>query len=263
MKKVNSIFSKYAFYYDLLYKEKNYKMEAEYISKLIRKFTKKKSHAERVLDLACGTGRHAFCLADLGYAVEGSDISSEMIGIARRNARRLNKKVRFHNYSFQESNNIRGKFDVVLSMFSAIDYLTNLKDLSKSLKNIYNLLNEDGVFIFDYWNGNAVVRDYSPIKVLRKQDSHGGGIVRISETNLDIFNQLCIIKFSFMYFGKNSKMQEFEETHKLRYFYFDEINTFLELNGFKTIYRGPFMKLNESLDPFEWNVSVVAKKVRG
>lgn len=257
-----TVFKKYAFFYDLLYNDKNYQEEAKYISKLIKLFSKKKANKTRVLDLACGTGKHAFYLEDYGYTVEGSDISSEMINVAKKNANNLKKKVKFHNYSFQESNNIIGDFDVVISMFSSIDYLISYKDLSKTLDNVYNLLTENGVFIFDYWNGNAVVRDYSPFKVLRKQSSSGKKIVRISETKLELFNQLSTIKYSCMYFDNNNKMQEFEETHIVRYFFFDEINTFLELNGFKIVFRGPFMKLNENLDPFEWNISIVAKKIK-
>ena len=255
-------FAKYAQFYNLLYNDKNYRKEANYISNLIKKFSSEKFPQKKILDLACGTGRHAFFLEESGYSVEGSDISAEMVTIARNTAKTLGKKIEFHNHSFQESNKIAGKFDVVISMFSAIDYLTDYEDLRTTLGNVHNLLAEEGILIFDYWNGNAVVRDYSPFKVLKKQSS-GEKIVRISETNLDLFNQLANVKFSCMYFDKNSKMQEFEETHTLRYFYFDEIKTFLKLNGFEIVYRGPFMKLDENLDPFEWNISIVAEKLKG
>jgi len=50
------VFNAYAAYYDLLYKEKNYAEEAEYIHGLIQKNT---PGAKTILELGCGTGQHA------------------------------------------------------------------------------------------------------------------------------------------------------------------------------------------------------------
>ena len=57
-------FKEYSHYYDLLYKDKDYQKEVSYISDLIRKLGKENCE---LLDIGCGTGKHANLLVDKGY----------------------------------------------------------------------------------------------------------------------------------------------------------------------------------------------------
>ena len=75
----NNTFLRYAKIYDVLNADKDYKKESIYIDSLVNKFIEKPKNEIRILDLACGTGKHALEFYDLGYIVEGSDISKEMI----------------------------------------------------------------------------------------------------------------------------------------------------------------------------------------
>lgn len=251
----------YAEFYDLLYNQKDYLAESLFINQLIRKQKTQPAKELKILDLACGTGKHAFELEKLGYTVSGSDISADMIQIAKKVAEEKNSTCNFFNHSFQDSDKIEGKYDVVISMFSAINYLTSYKDLEKTLKNIRGLLKEGGILIFDYWNGNAVTRDYSPLKVLRKSND-GGELMRISKTDLDLFNQVATVEFTCMYFQNDIKQIEFTEVHPMRYFYFKELECFLNINGFEICHQSAFMNLETKPDPYEWNVSVVAKLMK-
>ena len=78
----STVFSDYARYYDLLYRDKDYAAEAEYVAGLIRKFH---PSARSILELGSGTGMHAIHLAKQGYEVTGIDISPDMINIASNN----------------------------------------------------------------------------------------------------------------------------------------------------------------------------------
>jgi 2-polyprenyl-3-methyl-5-hydroxy-6-metoxy-1,4-benzoquinol methylase len=192
-------FNSYAAFYNLLYKDKDYAKEALYINHLINKYCLKPNRELSLLDLACGTGKHLFELSNIGYTqLSGSDAASAMIEVARQNSLQLKKNIEFYNYSFQESNRIPGQFDVIISMFSAVNYLTHFNDILQTFRNVYDLLCENGLFIFDFWNGNAVVRDYSPVKVLRKQD-HQAEIIRISKTTIDMINQMATVTFSCLF----------------------------------------------------------------
>ena len=77
------VFNLYARYYNLLYKEKDYAGEAEYVHKLIQKY---QPGAKSILDLGCGTGRHDILLAEKGYSVTGVDRSEEMLAVANSNS---------------------------------------------------------------------------------------------------------------------------------------------------------------------------------
>jgi SAM-dependent methyltransferase len=259
--KKNAQFDVYAAFYDLLYKDKDYKGEAEYIDQLINKFSEKNKKNLSLLDLACGTGRHLQELYQKGYGnLSGSDISKSMIDLAKKNAESKKQNLQFFNYSFQESDKIENKFDIILSMFSAVNYLTTYVEQSKTLNNIHKLLNKDGLFIFDYWNGNSVTKNYSPVKVLRKKDGDAE-IMRISETNLDLINQDAQVKFTCNYMKKDTKIIEFEETHHLHYYYFSEIKNLLASHRFDIVHISPFMKMNNTLSPDEWNISIIARKI--
>ncbi|HTF27638.1 MAG TPA: class I SAM-dependent methyltransferase [Flavitalea sp.] len=253
-------FKAYAKFYNLLYKDKDYTTEAGYVDLLLKKYYPKEKKDISLLDLACGTGKHLFELASLGYQhLSGSDIAKEMIDIARESATMKGKNARFYNYSFQESHQIPGKFDIVISMFSAVNYITSFNDQLQTFRNIYSHLEAEGLFIFDYWNGNAVVRDYSPVKVLRKKHDKAE-IIRISKTEIDLVRQHATVTFNCLYLEEQTKINEFEEVHHLHYYFFQEIHNLLSIAGFDVIHQSPFLAPDSDVGAYDWNISVVARK---
>ena len=101
------MFTKTALYYDKIYAFKDYKAETERLMAIFKE--QQSSGATRLLDVACGTGRHLEFLK-ARYDVEGMDISSELLAIARQR----NPGVRFHHadmmaFDFGQS------FDIVTS----------------------------------------------------------------------------------------------------------------------------------------------------
>ncbi len=256
----NSQFDAYAAFYDLLYKDKDYAGEAQYIDQLIGRFLKKQKAELALLDLACGTGKHLTELAAKGYgSLTGSDIAKPMIDIARQRAADQNLPLTFFNHSFQDAYKIGNEFDIVISMFSAIDYLTSYEDQSKTLKNIHGLLKKDGLFVFDYWNGCAVTKHYSPVKVLRKK-SGDGEIIRISETSINTVEQSVNVKFTCNYLKGNQRLMEFEETHHLHYYYFSEMRNLLTSHDFDVLYVAPFRDVGKNVSDDDWNISIVAQR---
>ncbi|HTF21181.1 MAG TPA: class I SAM-dependent methyltransferase [Chryseolinea sp.] len=257
----NAQFDVYAAFYNLLYKDKNYKAEADYIDALISRYARLPSTEVELLDLACGTGRHLQELSKKGYKhLSGSDISKAMIDVATETSASAGFDVQYYNHSFQNSNRIERKFDVVLSMFSAVNYITNFEDQSLTLRNIRNLLKPDGIFAFDYWNGNAVVESYSPVKVLRKKDGDAE-IMRISETSIDLIKQDATVKFTCMFTKNEQRHDEFTEVHHLHYYYFSEMLNLLKSHQFEVVHMSPFMHIDKEVAPKEWNISIVAKRI--
>ncbi len=255
-------FAEYAAYYNLLYQDKDYKAEALFVSRLIQKLNPAQPDKIRILDLACGTGRHAMEFRRLGYDIEGSDISSDMIAVAVEESKKNNLSIRFYNESFETTGRIGKKYHFVLTMFSAINYLTTYDDFSIALRNILSLLHEDGFLIFDCWSGNVVIRDFLPVRVKRMAGA-GKEVIRISKTTIDQIAQIARVDFQFLLLENGAIVREFEEKHRLRYFFLQELVDLLRANGFEVVARCPFMHPERDVTLADWNVTYIARKGTG
>lgn len=109
---------------------------------------------EKILDLACGFGRHSLEFARRGYDVTGVDITSEYIEYAAKQAQTENLNARFicsdiRDVSFQN------EFDVVLNMADgAVGYLENEEENRKIFYVISRALKPRGKHFMDIMNGN-------------------------------------------------------------------------------------------------------------
>lgn len=116
------------------------KDSVDYVLSKIKRYNKK---AETVLELGCGTGNILHGLSK-NYNVTGIDISLEMLKIAK-------KKIPKGKLYLQDIRNFRleKKFDVILCLYDTINHLTLFNDWKKIFKNVYEHLNDNGIFIFD------------------------------------------------------------------------------------------------------------------
>src|SRR3989344_4302934 len=128
-------------FYDKIYTKKNYSKEVKFIDAVIKRNGVK---GKDVLDVACGTGTHAKLLSRMGYVVTGIDKNKEMLKIAR-------KKTGSSKFFVGDMRtfNLGRKFDVILCMFTAINYNLTAADLIKTLRNFKRHLKKGGVVIFD------------------------------------------------------------------------------------------------------------------
>jgi len=250
----------YSAYYDLLYQDKDYAGEAAFVRELIRRHVDRPPAGVSLLDLACGTGKHALELARMGFRVAGSDQSAGMLKQAAENFAKGRLPGEFYPQSFQTADAIGRTFTVVTSMFSAVNYLTTLRDLSLALRAVGRLLEPGGLFLFDFWNGNAVLAGYSPVRVKSVSDGDRR-LLRTSETSLDPIHQTAHVHYHVVLSQRDRIVADFEEDHHLRYYFPQEMVDLLELHGFEVLQRCPFMRPDEEITPLEWNLSYVARRV--
>jgi ubiquinone/menaquinone biosynthesis C-methylase UbiE len=102
----------------------------------------------KVLDLACGTGSMSLLFAEDGYQVTGLDSSPDMLKVAREKADKKDRKVNFVEADLRDFA-LEEKHDLAFSLFDSFNYILELTDLQKVFQNVYNALNDKGVFIFD------------------------------------------------------------------------------------------------------------------
>lgn len=77
----HNVFENYSHFYDIFYKDKNYKSEVNYLLNLLKR-NKVKNY--KLLEFGSGTGKHGRLLAKAGYSVHGIEKSIKMISLANQ-----------------------------------------------------------------------------------------------------------------------------------------------------------------------------------
>ena len=144
-----SEFDKYSEYYDLIYKDKDYKKESDYIKTIINKYS---VSCSKILELGCGTGKHASYLSNY-YKIHAIDGSKSMIVRALKNS---NSNITFE-FGDVRLFRLNKKVDFVVSLFHVASYQIEDDDLHQYFKTARIHLNKGGFFIFDCWHGPAVI----------------------------------------------------------------------------------------------------------
>lgn len=255
MSKNNKIFGKeYAYAYDFLYKNKNYNKECDFIQGIFKKYSLK---PKTILDLGCGTGGHALILAKNGYKVTGIDRSKEMLAIAQRKARERNLNVKFINQNMEKLD-VGKSYDAVISMFSVIGYLTDNSEFTKVCANVKKHLNNNGIFIFDCWNGYAVLNKKPAIGIREAWLNNKEKIIRSIEPVRDILNHTVETRFRSRRLKGNRLIKETFESHLVRFWFPQEIKYYLEVAGFRKINLCPLLGLNKQLTEHDWYMTAAA-----
>ncbi len=109
----------------------------------------------RVLDLACGAGRHSIELAKRGYRVVGYDLSEALLKEARGAAKRAKAKVAFVRGDMRALR-YRGEFDAVVNMFSSFGYFGEAGEDRKVLAGVARALKPRGKFLMERFNRESM-----------------------------------------------------------------------------------------------------------
>jgi len=95
----------------------------------------------RVLDTACGYGRHSRALAERGWDVTGVDVMPGYLSEARRRAKAAGMAVKFKRAELKDLRAFRGGYDLVLNLYTSFGYyptaaanLASLKQMAAALK---------------------------------------------------------------------------------------------------------------------------------
>lgn len=137
-------YGKAADLYDLIYHGiKDYRAEAQRLADLIRE---RRPGAHRLLDVGCGTGEHARHLSALGFEADGVDLEPAFVEIAREKC----PQGRFEVADMTVLD-LPGRYDVVLSLFSAIGYVRTPDALRQTLARLAAHLAPDGILVVEPW----------------------------------------------------------------------------------------------------------------
>lgn len=139
-----------------VYKHRN-ETDAEDHIKLILKTISLKDDA-KILDMACGSGRHSIILAREGYDITAVDLSSNLLSVAKENAAKENLNINFIQSDIRAFNTSQ-KFDLILNLFTSFGYFDTDEENFAVLKKAYDHLKDAGFFVLDYFNTNYLANN--------------------------------------------------------------------------------------------------------
>ena len=208
-------------YYDRVMQDVAYGSWVAYIHELLSLLGCK---PKSVLDLACGTGTVSLMLAEMGYEVVGVDFSEPMIEQAKSKAALDGSSVRFMVQDAALLSLPQKRFDLAISLFDSLNYITDPERLQMALSRTFRHLNPQGVFIFD------VNTEFAFAKNLFDQRSRSNPQY-VWKSSYDRRTRICTIKMTFKITDKQAPL-EFEELHLQRAYSDQEITSMLRAAGF-------------------------------
>lgn len=107
----------------------------------------------RILDLACGSGRHAIALASQGSEVIGVDYSKSMIQAAEKHAAEANVTPKFIIGDMEGvKKSVEGPFDLVICLGNSLALVNDIDSLKQVAKDIFSVLKDGGSFLAQVLN---------------------------------------------------------------------------------------------------------------
>lgn len=148
-------------FYHILYKNRDDNEAKRFIDALDAKLNF--STKGKILDLACGKGRHSIYLNSKGYDVVGVDLSDNNVSYARKFA---NNRLHFYPHDMREVF-CPNMFGVVVNLFTSFGYFSNDGENQQAILSVAEDLKPNGLFILDYMNSNKAIRelhDYTKVE---------------------------------------------------------------------------------------------------
>lgn len=184
---------------------------------------------DSLLDLCCGQGRHALALARTGINVTGVDLSEELLLLARQTATQSALKTEFIKADMRRlPEDLNGRFDAVINMFSAFGYLESQDEDQKVLFQVANALKPGGKLMMDLLNREWVIINNEPY-VWRNNDD---GSTILEHRELDLRNSINHLTFTEI--APDGSRRLASELH-MRLYTLTEMSQMLETAGMELI----------------------------
>lgn len=244
--------------YDVFHGDKPYEAEAEFVDRLIREDAEGSSNT--LLDIACGTGRHAVHLASLGWAVVGVDQSADMLEVAADRAEGLNVTLIRQDMAGLDLGT--RDFDAAVCLFDSIGYGVDNDSIAATLSGARRHLRPGGLFAAEFWHAPAMLRDFDPLRV-REWEVTDGRVMRISRTGLDVAAQTATVEYTVYHLGGDGTFTRWQESHTNRYFMVQEMDVMLRASGLQPIRWLAGFDDTRAIDETTWHVLVLARAANG
>lgn len=254
-----SNFQKYSAFYDLLYRDKNYDAEAEYVARAIRSAV---PEARSILELGSGTGRHGRLLAEKGFDVHGIERSADMIALAKTAAVSSSCGAA-GSFTCDVGDictaSLGRTFDAVIALFHVISYQTTNAALQAAFRVAAGHLAPGGLFLFDVWHGPAVLTERPSERVKTVADDRHQ-VTRTAQPELDTNRSTVKVVYQMECRDRQSgKIAHFSEEHLMRYLFPTEVDLLAQGSGLRIVRTEEFLT-GRPPSVSTWGVSYMLQK---
>lgn len=239
-------YSEFAEIYDTMMEDIPYDKWVDFIKKNIK--------GGRILEIACGTGAVTRVLAEKNYKITAFDISEEMLVHAYEKLRKY-PNVEILNMDMKNISLDR-KFDVALSCCDGINYLLDDSELNEFFKSVYEHLDDEGVFIFDYSTIYKLENLLGNNTIVSEEDK----IFMVWENEYDSEKNTCEMDITFFIREDNGMYRRLNEHQIQRSYSIDKIGGLLEGAGFSNIRHYSGYQFEQSKPDDERTVIVCNKE---
>lgn len=215
-------------YYHILYHQRN-DTEAEYFIDHICQHLKPQPDA-RILDIACGKGRHSVYLNRKGFDVTGIDLSQSSIKYAKQFE---NKKLQFFEHDMRNLLYIN-YFDIAMNLFTSFGYFENEIDNLNALKSFRKSIKSNGALVLDYFNSEKILKNLTE----HEEKTIEGITFHITKTVKD-GKVIKTIEFK-------DKGQRYKFREEVQAFNFSDFERLFKMSGFSIV----SVFGNYNLEPF-------------
>ena len=205
------MFSESARLYDLIYREKDYGAEVEYVAEVIHSRT---PAATTLLDVGCGTGEHMRRFAtDYGFRTDGIDIEPSLVALARQKLSAARISV-----ADMTDFDLGRTYDAIVCLFSSIGYVRTVANLQHAITAMARHLTPDGVVVVEPWFEPGALDGGHVTCVTR--DGPDGPVCRMTHTEVD--GRISRLRFEYL-MGTVEGLQRVSEVHELGLFSREEM----------------------------------------
>ena len=207
---------------------------------------------ERVLDLACGFGRHSLALARMGYMVTGVDLNGDFISEACSRAEELELDAKFICGDMREFQEPEGFHHIIL-MYNSFGYFRDPEEDARVLMNCFSSLRSGGKLLLQT-TPREFIQAVRPSGSCSWRHEEENGTVRLEETQVSPDWSWNTTRWTVSSGGENHQY-----TYGMRLYDSHELEELLISTGFAAIsmFSGPG---GEPYERGKGPLTVMAKK---
>lgn len=219
------MYGRFAHIYDELMDDVDYEAWFKYILEIYRR---EGLEPETVLEMAAGTGNLSSYLAGAGFDLTCFDLSSEMLAVLDRKLAGQ-KKVRILRQDMTDFS-LGQKYDSVLCICDSLNYVTEDGAIEKVFKNVYNHLEEGGLFIFDINSAYKLREVLGENTFIEDRED-----IFYAWENFQLEDAIVELYINFFVRSGETGFERFTEQHYERIYELEEILAGLKAAGFSNI----------------------------